>query len=445
MSNNPYLLAQREKYSGLRDSIKGMQQRAIDENRDLSEDELRTIKQQGEQAKELYQQIEDLSEIEQRNAKVAELAAIINEPSEDGQGYLGRELPTPSASSETRARFHTQDRDPGHYRRDGNNSFFADLYRSKSFHDEDARGRLHEHQRALSTGSEGAGVVPPNWLTDEFESIARQGRRLADVVRSVPLGDDPRPLTLPKQTAGTSDVVEEQSEENDSISGDDAWESDTDTVTPRPIAGKQSVSRQMIDMSNPAIDQLIYGDLVAVYNTKIERMVGKKILDAGSSLSADDSDFNDIEMSGNGWDKLVDAAIEVLDDRKMPADIAAMTVSRWGKYKKLKDGSGRPLIPMSTAGPRNVVGVGEVNADGDIEGLAVIPTEGIKDDASDQDTVAVLRAADTLLFESDMLRFRFEEQKGPESIVLGIWGYAAAIVRQASKSVRRVQFDTSED
>lgn len=435
---NPYLEAQLQKYEQQRASIAGLQKRATDENRPLSEDEMRSVNEQGEQLKTISSEIENLKEIEERNAKVADMRAnLLTETQGETAGDSGEQSRGARVGTA-----YTQDRDPGHYRRDGRNSFFADLYRSKNTHDEDARGRLHDHQRALSTGEEGAGVVPPKWLTDEFSTIARQGRVLADAVRQIPLGDDPRPLTLPRQTAGTSDVVEEQDEENDSVNGDDAWESDTDTVTPRPIAGKQTVSRQMIDMSNPAIDELIYGDLVAVYNSKIERLVGKKILGAGSSLSTTASDFDDMDSSDNGFDKTVEAAIEVLDKRKSPADIVAMTVSRWGKFKKLKDGNGRPLIPAATAGPRNVLGVGTIDAAGDIEGLAVMPTDGMKDSSSDQDTYAVFRASDVLLFESDMLRFRFEEQKGPESIVLGIWGYSAAMVRQADDAVRRVQVDT---
>ena len=38
-----------------------------------------------------------------------------------------------------------------------------------------------------------------------------------------------------------------------------------------------------------------------------------------------------------------------------------------------------------------------------------------------------------------MLRFRYEEVAGPESVKLGVWAYTAVIVRQAANSVRRVQ------
>jgi hypothetical protein len=54
------------------------------------------------------------------------------------------------------------------------------------------------------------------------------------------------------------------------------------------------------------------------------------------------------------------------------------------------------------------------------------------------DNMVALRAADTILFEGMMQRFRFEEIAGPESVKLGVWCYAAVLVRQAGKSSKRI-------
>lgn len=424
---NPYLKRQRDQYDAIKTSIEGLQTRAASENRDLTEDELRSVTEQAATAKTLATQIEDLTEIENRSAKVAQLAVSV---SGDGDGTENRRVSNTTAV----------DRDPGHYRSEkdgGKHSFFGDLYHSRSNGDEQAAARLTEHNRALSTGSHGPGVVPPHWLTEEFELLARQGRSLANAVRNIPLGDDPRPLTLPKQTAGTDAVVAEQASENTAVGGADAWDSDVDTVTPKPTAGKQTVSRQMLDMSNPAIDQLIFGDLIAVYNDKVEAKVGSALITAaGTAVTtfANEAAFN---ASGAAIDSVIDLGIAVRNARKRPADVLAMAVNRWGKFKKLKDSSGRPLIPSSTAGPMNVFGVGSVSMDGQIEDLGVIATDGIP--STYPESYLALRASDTLLFESNVLRFRFEEVSGPESIVLGIWGYTAVIVRQAGKSAKRVQ------
>jgi hypothetical protein len=50
--------------------------------------------------------------------------------------------------------------------------------------DGEAATRLQEHNRALSTTVSGAGIVPPQWLTSEYESLARQGRVVAELVRT---------------------------------------------------------------------------------------------------------------------------------------------------------------------------------------------------------------------------------------------------------------------
>lgn len=430
---NPYLESLQDKYKGLRESIEGLQTRAVDEDRDLTDDELRSAKDMGDQAKTLAAQIEDLTEIETRNRKVAELAASLVVDGDQGDtGTAGTQTRGTRLGGAT-----TQPRDPGHYTRGSQYSFFGDMYRSRVFGDEVASGRLVEHQRALSTGTNGAGVVPPNWLTAEFETLARQGRAVANAVRMIPLGDDPRPLTLPKQTAGTDAVVAEQTNENDPVSGTDAYDTDVDTVAPHPTAGKQIVSRQMLDMSSPAIDQLIYGDLISVYNSKIEAKVCAAILAAGPAALPASPDG--ITTNPRFDDQTLAAAIKVRQARKLPASLAVMSVNRYGEFLKLKDGDGRPLLPNPGVGQSvNVVGVGSVAVDGLVYGLGIVATDGVPDAGDNTDTFAVLRPSDTLLFESNMLRFRFQEQAGPESIVLGIWGYTAVLVRQGGKGVQRV-------
>lgn len=437
---NPYLKAKREQYDALRKSIEGIQTRAAEHDngdgtkgRALTEQETTLVREQGDKGKALFDEIQSLTEIEQRNRTMDELA---------GEHLTNDEVKNRGTSGTT-----AKDRDPGHYRSEkdgGKNSFFSDLYKSRVNKDELASTRLTEHMRALDTPTEGVGIVPPKWLTDEFETLARQGRRIANAVRNIPLGDDPRPITLPRQTAGTDAVVAEQVNENDPVGGADAWDSDVHVVSPKPTAGKQTVSRQMIDMSTPAVDQLIYADLLEVYDDKVEAKVGGAIVTAAGAAVTTFATEAAFDASGAASDSIVDAAIAVRQARKRPGDLLWMTVRRWGEFLKLKDTTGRPLIPLETAGPMNVIGTGEVAVDGRIHGLGVIASDGFGTTAYPE-SYGVMKASDTVLFESNMLRFRFEEVSGPESIVLGIWGYTGVIVRQTpgavgtqSKSVRRV-------
>lgn len=443
---NAYLAKLHQDHETLRLAIEGLQQTATTEERDLTPAEMDSIRGQAEQMTTIRAQIDSLTEIEVANRAVQEQAArIAGDATADAVsrrtdaqltsvGSVTERGTAQRLTSSTRA----VDRDPGHYTRSAPNSFFGDLHRARSG-DDDAGRRLAEHNRALSTGTgnAGAGIVPPHWLTEEFELLARQGRALASAVRNIGLGSDPRPITLPKQTAGTDSEIVEQSAENGATEDDDAWASDVDTVTPKPTAGIQIVSRQMLDMSSPAIDALIYGDMLAAYNLKVEKKVGAAMVTAAGSAIvtfANEAAFN---ADQDASDAVIDTAIQVRNLRKLPADIMAMGVVRYGSFLKLKDADGRPMIPDGSNGPMNAIGVGTVQVDGRINGLGVIATDGVST-GSYPESILVARASDTILFESDVLRFRYEEPLGPESVKLGVWGYTAVIVRQAGKSVKRI-------
>jgi HK97 family phage major capsid protein len=447
---NPYLAKLRQDYDTQKAAIQALQESALERGEDLTDDELRSVQAMSEACTKLHTQITQLTDIEVRDRKVQEEAArIISDADREavstrsdatitrvaGTGASGRPEGAQATAVTPLAR--TRDRDPGHYLRSSSNSFFGDITRARAG-DDDAARRLAEHNRALSTGTgnAGAGVVPPHWLVEEFETLARQGRALASAVRNIGLGSDPRPITLPKQTTGTDSEIVEQSAENAATEDDDAWASDVDTVTPKPTTGIQIVSRQMLDMSSPAIDALIYGDMIAAYNLKVEKKVGAAMVTAaGTAVTtfATNAAFN---TDQDASDAVIDAAIAVRNTRKLRADLIAMGVVRYGEFLKLKDADGRPLIPGASEGPMNAIGVGTVQVDGRINGLGVIATDGVST-GSFPESIIVARAADTILFESDTLRFRYEEPLGPESVKLGIWGYTAVIVRQTG-SVKRI-------
>lgn len=421
---NAYLTNLRTKYDGIRSTIEGLQTRAADEGRDLTEDELRSIQEQGTDAAKLAQEIESLTDIETRNRKVAELAAGLAE--EKNTEQVRSALPVGSAQ--------TKDRDPGHYRKGGAHSFFGDVYQARTHQDGDALRRLTEHNRALDSAGEGVGVVAPVWLTSEFQESVHQSRRVASAVRNLPLSS-PAPMSMPKQTG--SAAVAEQSAENSALGYTDAWDSDIDTVTPKAIGGGQIVSRQLLDSGNPAVDALIYSDLLADYNGKVEaKVVAAMIASAGTAVrtyateAAWDTAAGNLQVS----DDIVDVATAVRVARKLPADVLITSVGRYAELLKLKDSTGRPLLPADSAGPMNVIGSGTVAVDGRIHGLGVLASDGV---TQYPESILAARASDTILFESPVMRFSYEQPNGPESIKIGVWAYTAVYVKYAGLSVKR--------
>lgn len=436
---NPYLEAKIQAFDNADKAARDIQARATKAARDLTPAELEQIKTFGEDAAKLGEEIATLSEIETRNAKTRKMAADIAGGGDDADDDADDDTDADAPKTRGVGGAKTRQRDPGHYRSlqaGGKQSFFGDLYRSANG-DQDAARRQVEHMRFLDTAGEGTGVIAPKWLTDEYAELPRQGRALASAVRNIPLGDDPRPLTLPKQTSGSDAAVAEQAAEGDPTSDTDGWDSDVDTVIPKPTSGAQIVTRQLLDMSSPSIDLLIYGDLIGAYNDKVELKVCQAIAAVGSSLpSIDNDDVTDITHYNR---VAIDAAMQIRQNRKRPPDAYTMSNIRYGKVLGLVDTTGRPLVPDASAGPMNVAGVGSVQTDGRWHGMGIIASAGFPQD----DRFWALHLASILLFESNMLRFRYEQPLGPEKVRMGIWAYSAVLVRYGTTAVKRVEIDES--
>jgi HK97 family phage major capsid protein len=420
---NPYLKRLQDQYTGLRSGIEGLQTRAVDEDRDLTEDEFRSVQEDTAKAEKLFGEIETLTDFEARSAKVTALAASLPREPEDNKEIEKAEVRTVSNTTAI-------DRDPGHYRSvedGGQHSFFADMFKAKALGDAAAKARLDEHTRAVVQDPDGAGILPPKWLTSEYMSLARQTRVVANAVRHLPLGRDPRPLVLPKQTAGVDpNIVTQTTEgENTAAWGVDRFATGTDTLTPVTYAAYQDVSRQLLDASDPAVDALIFGDLRAAWDQKIEAIVCAAILADGTAFSTvTETEF---ETDAAAIDLVIDAQVAVSEDLRGPADLAVMNFGRFGSFRKLKDGNNRPLMPVSRYNPQNANGALGNALIGDIEGVDVLASAGVP--TAGTEMFAVLRSQAVILAESDTLDFTYDQVAGPSAVRMGIWGYVGTLVR----------------
>lgn len=171
--------------------------------------------------------------------------------------------------------------EPRTYRADVPVSFFRDLY----FHtrgDTAAAARLQRHneetqfeiaklkreQRDVTTGDPGAGVfVPPMYLSALWADLPRAGRPFADALPKMPLPSLGMSFTIPRVTTGTTVAI--QAAEGDAVS-----ETDIDgtllTVPVATIAGQNDVSRQALERTEPGLDFLIFQDLRADYDKKLD-------------------------------------------------------------------------------------------------------------------------------------------------------------------------------
>lgn len=450
-----YLDVARKSFADLQTKITKVQADAAASGKGLTEEEFRAVKTDVDAAKELAGQIKELTDNEAQTRAVGELAASL------GTGKTGDGNPDEGKDggdgAQHRGAATTNQRDPGHYRSlkdGGKGSFFGDLFDAGHNRNADAIKRLAEnttYMRAagpVTQASGGLGIVPPKWLTDEYLKMGRQGRVVANLVRNLPIGDDPRPLVLPKQTAQVDADMTAQTNEgaNNTGWGDPLFTTNTDTLTPVASAAYQDVSRQLLAAGIPSADVLILQDLHDAWDLKIEKAVCTAIV-GGTAFgtpfltdysvaagSATATQFNYV-VGGTGGGSIavntvIDAQTAVANALYGPADIAVMNYSRFGKFRKLVDVNGRPLMPVSRYNPQNAQGALDKMLVGDIEGVDAYGTNGIAGTSvPSAEKFAVLRSQAVLLAESTLLEFNYEQIVGPSSVRMGIFGYFGALVR----------------
>lgn len=453
-----YLDVARKNFADLQTKITKVQADAAASGKGLTEEEFRAVKTDVDAAKDLATQIKELIDNEAQMRAVGELAASM------GTGETGDGDPDAGKDDDTDGEQHrsaatTNQRDPGHYRsvaQRGSRSFFSDLFLAGQKNpNQDAVKRISEHSAFMraagpvTQASGGLGIVPPKWLTDEYLKMGRQGRVVANLVRNLPIGDDPRPLVLPKQTAQVDADMTAQTNEgaNNSGWGDPLFTTNTDTLTPVANAAYQDVSRQLLAAGIPSADVLILQDLHDAWDLKVEKAVCTAIVGGTAATtfatdysvaagSATNTQFNYVGGAGAGSaaiNAVIDGQTSVANALYGPADIAVMNYSRFGKFRKLVDLNGRPLMPVSRYNPQNAAGALDKMLVGDIEGVDAYGTNGIAGTSvPSSEKFAVLRSQAVLLAESTLLEFNYEQIVGPSSVRMGIFGYFGALVRVAA-------------
>jgi HK97 family phage major capsid protein len=296
------------------------------------------------------------------------------------------------------------------YHPGGEHSIFRDMLRSEVHHDRSAAERLSRHAaevRDLSqTDSAGGQLVAPVYLQNEFVSFARAGRPVADLIGSRPLPSTDT-FYLPTMDGGTATGAQT---ENGAVTETDATFASV-TVVSQTLAGMQDVSQQLLDRSVPGIDQVIYADLRADYDTRLDSNVLNSTTTSAKGL---------IGLSGtNGvtytaatptsallYSKVADAIQQVHTGIFMPPTHIIMHPRRWAALLSSSDTGGRPLVVPLAQTPQNVLGTqsGVVSESivGSMQGLPVvvdssIPTTGGA--GTNQDTVIVARVPELFLYE----------------------------------------------
>jgi HK97 family phage major capsid protein len=399
-----------------------------------------------------------------RMERIAQVrAAYTGEPRAEGEGE-GEERSAATATVEQPRHRVTVGREPLTYERSNpRSSFFRDLYYGMKG-DQGAQGRLQRHTREMmverrdlsSTDGVGGDFVPPMWIMDEWTRPIRLGRPFANAVNNVgppPAGTDT--ITLPRLLTGTA--VSAQADlgavqETDATTG-------SFSVGVKTLAGQQDMARQLVDRSQPGMDQIIAADLREDYDLRMDLQC---LTGSGSGANAlgvlNDSARIQVAYTqatpavggaGGFYAKVADGAQRVQTQRGMPADIIVMHPRRWGWIMAASDTTGRPLIGLA-GGDMNAPGAGALTGIGDtgftFAGLRVIVDGNLPTNlgaGTNEDVVIVARAADLYLWEDAVPKFRVDESM-PAGVVnnlmirIVLWNYFAFTSARYSVAVATI-------
>ena len=400
------------------------------EGRDPTDDETGLLEGLRSQMTPLGDRLVELRETDDR--RLAALRAMTDAPDVETRG---------NGSGPLHVRVGAE---PEIYRRDAGGDeprFFRDLLHAQMDHDPDANERLRRHQifnRAAGTTTTGTGVIPPTWLFEEFAIIAHGARPWADTLRRVGI-TDANPVRIGVQVAPGA-AVTAQSAEN-AVPNDGSFNVNMLTANPATYTGKVDVSRQLVDGSNPAVVGIVYADCMGSYNEQIETAVVNAI-NGATGFAAVITYPGTAPVYANLPDAFIDASASIRKHRKAAPKVVFCSEGAWAYIAKEKDSQGRPLITTGYHGPVNAYGLGEAVTYGQIAG-EVVGLSVVASWAATDNLLYVAKADDLLLLESSTFNFRYEEVLGPESIRLGVWGYAAPVVARYPAALAQINAGTT--
>jgi HK97 family phage major capsid protein len=319
-------------------------------------------------------------------------------------------------------------REPLTYQRNGAHSLFTDLFHvtaNPGIH-ADATQRLARHQKEMafergvkngaipqdaqfdlsSTDAAGGYLVAPLYLQEEFVTLARAGRVVADTLGPRPLPANTDSINLPTMSTGSTVATQA---DNGAVSETDAAFG-TVAGDVKTVAGLQDVSQQLVDRGVPGIDEVIFADLAKALAVN---------LDTAVINSATANNLGLLQVSGLNavtytsgtptvpalYSKLADAVRQIHEGIFMPPSAIFMHPRRWAWILASLDTQNRPLItpyaPMNAAGDfGGVVAQGLV---GSIQGLPVYVDANVPSTlgaGTNEDRIIVAATNECYLYEA---------------------------------------------
>jgi HK97 family phage major capsid protein len=300
--------------------------------------------------------------------------------------------------------------------------------------------RAGEHRdMAWDSDTGGADLLPPVYLAEYAVLPARAGRPFADAIGSLPLPEKGGTLTIPALDTGSSAAA--QTAGNQPVSETDPTTS-TVTVPLVTVAGQVDMSLQLYERGE-AVDQIIFNDLIAAYNTNLDYQLingsgsngqhrGIRNVSSVNTVTYTDSGPTAAELTP----KVYDAAQKVWTNRfaapshlvvhpRRSAFLASNLSSTFplfqvGSYTQALGGQDKAMV-------FNFAGLEVVND------ANVGATYGA---STNEDEMYVVRAADLLLMEGPLrTRVDFSVLSGTLEVRLQVFAYSYFAANRYPKAI----------
>lgn len=456
----------------LKKELDGLLETAKKENREkLGEDEQKRFDTTEQEIRDIDTRVSELDEQQKRDDQAAEIAKRYN---------VGRV----EVTSEPR----TYDREAGHSyfldlarvqlnRGDGDGGVSAALdrlqrhgseidvempkreraRRAAAERDRDAldrdlklRGRGTVFEKRVNpnrTDGQGGYFVPPLWLVDDYIDLPRFGRTFANTVRNMTLPGGTDSVNVPKVATGTATGV--QTADAAAVTSQDL--TDTSVSAPvRTIAGQQDVAIQLLDQSPVAFDEVVFADLIADYNQKLDTQCWSGSGSSGQLLGVlNVSGINSVTYTDATptlpelYAPLMQALSLSAKNRKMMPTALFLTPSRWFWMASQLDSQNRPFILPETNAPFNPLAL---QTGGDVEGpvgrvlnFPLLADGNIPANlgaGTNEDRITTMRTSDLYLWEGSMrTRVLQEVLSGTLQVRFQVYNYAAFMPNRRPETI----------
>jgi HK97 family phage major capsid protein len=383
--------------------------------------------------------------------------------------------------------------EPQIYGKGSGNSYFLDLARAQVRGDAAALGRLQRHAKELEvelpareqrraqraerqldtidglkpehrssvfergmeyrvnpnrTDGQGGYFVPPLWLVDQYIDLPRFDRVVANSVANFDLPAGTDSINLPKVSTGTATAV--QTADAAGVQSTDL----TDTFVNAPVrtvAGQQDVAMQLLDQSPVAFDEVLYRDLQADLNSKVDIQVVNGSGSSGQALGIlNVSGINAITYTDASptlpelWVPLLQSASQLAKNRKMPANAVFLTPSMWYWALSQLDTTNRPLIVPAAPIAFNPAALGNGDSAQGYAGMFSYGLPALMDGnipsnlggGTNETRIITARSSDLYLWEGAVRTRALQEVlSGTLQIRFQVWEYFAFMGNRRPESI----------